>query len=313
MKNIFSTLAKYSLPQDENYLTEAFVFLINSLLVDEKAVGTRILNRLCVEDGEIVFTVGDDIAVSTQYATDLGTPDIKIFSPDKLVYVEVKDYSPVNATQLRRYKEVLKSSDCGFKRLILLTRYAVNYEEHKGIPDRQVCWFEVYNWLKSLEPQHAISAYLINAFNSFLEDKRMSIERVTWEYINGMSAFNNLINMIEAAIKDVGVPFYRNRPRAAVWDSKGFWLEDKKYYCGIYYNAPLTLIFKAFNKKDLDTQKVASPTYPIREAFASIWFMLQLEDVHLFSLGKDRQLKEITKFISTAYSEAKQMRITPSA
>jgi len=313
MKSIFSTLAKYSKPQDENYLTEAFVFLINSLLANEKFVGIQILNRLCAESGELVFIVDDDIAVSTQYVTDLGIPDIKISSPDKLVYVEVKGYSPVEVTQLKRYKEVLKSSDCGFQKLILLTRYAVNYEEHKGIPDRQVCWFEVYNWLKSLEPQHAVSAYLIDSFNSFLEDKGMSIEKVTSEYIEGMPAFNNLINMIEAAIKSVGIPFYKNYPRAAAWDSKGFWLENKKYYCGIYYNAPLTLIFKAFNKKDLDIGKVASPTYPIREAFASIWFMLQFEDVHLFSLDKDRQLEEITKFIRTAYGEAKQMRITPSA
>lgn len=313
MKSIFSTLAKYSLPQDENYLTEAFVFLINSLLANETIVGIQILNRLCAENGELVFTVDDDIAVSTQYATDLGTPDIKISSPDKLVYVEVKDYSPVKATQLKHYREVLGSSNRGTQKLILLTRYAVNYEEHKGIPDRQVCWFEVYNWLKSLEPQHAVSAYLTNSFSSFLEDKRMSIEKVAWEYVNGVPAFNNLINMIEAAIKGVGIPFNKSHPRAAAWDSKGFWLENKKYYCGVYYNAPLTLIFKAFNKKDLDIGKVASPTYPIKEAFASIWFMLQLEDVHLFTLDKDRQLEEITKFISTAYGEAKQMRINPSA
>ena len=313
MKSIFSALAKYSLPQDENYLTEAFVFLINSLLANEKIVGIQILNRLCAENGELAFTVDDDIAVSTQYVTDLGTPDIKIFSRDKLVYVEVKDYSPVKATQLKHYREVLKSSNRGTQKLILLTRYAVNYEDHKGIPDRQVCWFEIYNWLKSLEPQHAVSAYLINSFNSFLEDKRMSIEKVAWEYINGVPAFNNLINMIEAAIKGVGIPFHKNYPRAAAWDSKGFWLENKKYYCGVYYNAPLTLIFKAFNKKDLDVGKVASPSYPIKEAFSSIWFMLQLEDVHFFSLDKDRQLEDIAKFISTAYGEAKQMRINPSA
>ncbi len=311
MKSIFSALAKYSLPQDENYLTEAFVFLINSLLASEKTVGLQILNTLCAEKG--AFTVDDDISVSTQYATDLGTPDIKISSRDKLVYVEVKDYSPVKATQLKHYREVLESSNRGTQKLILLTRYAVNYEDHKGIPDRQVCWFEVYNWLKSLEPQHAVSAYLINSFNSFLEDKRMSIEKVAWEYINGVPAFNNLINMIEAAIKGVGIPFHKNYPRAAAWDSKGFWLENKKYYCGVYYNAPLTLIFKTLNKKDLDIGKVASPSYPIKEAFASIWFMLQLEDVHFFSLDKDRQMEEITKFISTAHNEAKQMRVGENA
>ena len=137
----------------------------------------------------------------------------------------------------------------------------------------------------------------------------MSIEKVGWEYINGVTAFNNLINMIEAAVKNIGIPFYKKLPKAARWDSKGFWLENRKYYCGIYYNAPLTVIFKAFNKKDLNIDNVKSPSYPIKKAWASMWFMLQLEDTHFFSLDKDRQLEEITKFVKTAYKEAQQMRI----
>ncbi|MFC1979447.1 hypothetical protein ACFLVS_01025 [Chloroflexota bacterium] len=308
MKSIFSALAKYSLPQDENYLTEAFVFLINSLLISEKSIGTQLLNSLCAESDEAVFDTEDEISVSTQYVTDLGTPDIKVSAQDKLVYVEVKDYSPVKARQLKHYREVLETSDCESQRLILLTRYAVDYIDHKGIPDRQVCWFEVYNWLTCLETQDSVSAYLINSFKSFLEDRRMSIERVSWEYINGVPSFNNLINMIEAAIKNVGITFHKKKPRAAAWDSKGFWLNNKKYYCGIYYNAPLTVVFKAFHKKDLNMDNVQIPSYPTKEAFASIWFMLQLEDIHFFALDKDIQLEKITKFIGTAYNEAEQMR-----
>lgn len=309
MKNIFSVLAKYSLPQDENYLTEAFVFLINCLLNRDRRAGIEILTKLCVEKDEFSFTADENISVSTQYVTEMGTPDIKVSTEDKLIYIEVKDYSPVNTKQLRGYRNALELSDRPIKKLILLTRFPVDNTEHKGLPDRQICWFEVNNWLASLQTREPVSAYMVDSFKSFLEDKKMVIDKVGWEYITGVPAFNNLINMIEVAIKSVEIPFYKTYPRAAAWDSKGFWLENKKYYCGVYYNAPLTVIFKALHKKNLNPGNVASPSYPIKEAFASMWFMLQLEDVHFFALDKDRQLEEITKFISTAHQEAEQMRV----
>ena len=260
-----------------------------------------------------VSTEDEDISVSTQYVTEVGTPDIKVSTGDKLIYIEVKDRSPVEARQLRHYRKALESSHCPIKKLILITRVPADNTEHKGLPDRQVCWFEVHNWLTSLETREPVSAYMVNSFKSFLEDRRMAIDKVGWEYINGVPAFNNLINMIEAAIKNVGISFHKNYPRAAAWDSKGFWLENRKYYCGIYYNTPLSVIFKAFNKEELSMENVNPPSYPVKEALRSIWFILQLDDVHLFSLDKDRQLEEITKFVSTAYQEAKQMRVKEDA
>ncbi len=137
----------------------------------------------------------------------------------------------------------------------------------------------------------------------------MSIQKVGWEYINGVPAFNNLINMIEAAIKDAKISFNRTSPRAAAWGSKAFWLENKKFWCGIYYGAPLVVVFKAFNKKNLDVKRVGTPSYPVKEAKLSIWFQLRLEDIQFFSLDKDKQLEEITNFVGIAYAEAQQMRV----
>ena len=45
----------------------------------------------------------------------------------------------------------------------------------------------------------------------------MSIQRIGCEYINGVPAINNLVNTIEAEIKDVGIHFYR-KPKFAGWD-----------------------------------------------------------------------------------------------
>jgi len=304
-ENIFSALAKYNSAVDENYLTESFVFVLNALLQRERPVGLEILTQLCVNNNEFSFDIGEDVSVSTQETTEQGRPDIKVSSPDKLIYIEVKHDSPLGPQQLERYKKALGSSTVSIKHVVLLTRFAIDFEEHAEKPYKHVRWYEVYNWLANAKAQDPVSVYLIESFKSFLEEKQMSIQKVGWEYINGVPAFNNLINMTEAAIQGASLHVHQ---KSAAWDSKGFWLENKKYYCGIYYNAPLTVIFKAFHKTDLNVGNVEAPSYPIKEAFASMWFMLQLEDIHFFALDKDEQLEEITKFIKTAYSEAQQMR-----
>ena len=208
-ENIFSALAKYNSARDENYLTEAFVFLINSLFTRERTIGLEILTQLCVKNNEFCFETDEPISISTQEITEQGTPDIKISSPDKLIYIEVKQGSDLGAQQLERYRKALGSSDATIKHVVLLTRFAIDFEEKIERPYKHIRWFEVYNWLANsrTRAKNPVSVYLIDSFNSFLEAKQMSIEKVGWEYINGVPAFNNLINMIEAAIKAADIPF----------------------------------------------------------------------------------------------------------
>lgn len=310
-ENIFSALAKYNSARDENYLTEAFVFLINSLFTRERTIGLEILTQLCVKNNEFCFETDEPISISTQEITEQGTPDIKISSPDKLIYIEVKQGSDLGAQQLERYRKALGSSDATIKHVVLLTRFAIDFEEKIERPYKHIRWFEVYNWLANsrTRAKNPVSVYLIDSFNSFLEAKQMSIEKVGWEYINGVPAFNNLINMIEAAIKAADIPFYTKYPRAVAWDWKAFWLGNKEFWCGIYHNTPLVVVFKVFDKKTLNPKLIEMPSYPLKEAKLSYWFCLQLEDKHFFSLDKDKQLEEITKFVKTAYAEAQLMRI----
>jgi len=44
-ENIFSALEKYNSAIDENYLTESFVFVINTLLQQERPIGIEILTQ----------------------------------------------------------------------------------------------------------------------------------------------------------------------------------------------------------------------------------------------------------------------------
>lgn len=306
-KDIFSVLAKYNSAVDENYLTEALVFLINSLLERERTVGLEILTQLCVKNDEFSFDANEVVSITTQKKTEQGIPDIRISSPGKLIFIEVKHDSPLGLQQLERYKKALESSSAIVKYVVLLTRFAIDFEE-KSKPYKHVRWFEVYNWLASAKAQDLVSAYLIQQFKSFLEVKQMSIQRVGWEYINGIPALINLVNMIEVAIKDAGIPFYSSSPRAVGLDWRGFYLENKEFWCGIRYDNHLEIIFSIEDKKNFNIKLVNTPVYPIREDRYSIYFELQLEKVFFFSLDKDKQLDEITKFVKTAHNEAQQMR-----
>ena len=305
-ENIFSALAKYNSAIDENYLTESFVFVINSLLVRERPIGLEILARLCVENNEFSFDANEVISVSTQEMTAQGTPDIKVSSPDKLIYIEVKHDSPLGPQQLERYKKALEPSTVTTKHVVLLTRFAIDFEEGEERPYKHVRWFEVYNWLENARAQDPVSVYLIESFKSFLEVKQMSIQKVGWEYINGVPALTNLINMIEVAIRSVPIPIDW---KSASWGFKGFTLGNREFYCGITYENAQVVTFGIQDKKKFNRRLVEKTTYPVGENDNYIWFHLELERKHFFSLDKDEQLEELTKFVKTAYAEAQQMRI----
>ena len=307
-ENIFSALAKYNSAIDENYLTEAFVFVINSLLQKERTIGLEILTRLCVENNEFSFDMDEVISVSTQETTEQGRPDIKVSSPDKLIYIEVKHDSPLGYKQLERYKRALEPSMANIKHVVLLTRFAVDFEECEERPYKHIRWYEVYNWLSNARTRvkDPICVYLIDSFNSFLEVKQMSLQKVSWEYINGVPALINLVNMIEVAIQGASL---RVHVKSAGWDFKGFYVESKEFWCGVYYDNPLVVTFELIDKKNYKKELVDEPSYEIREGKERLWFRLPLEKIHFFSLTKDEQLEEITKFVKTAYTEAQQMRI----
>ena len=189
-KNIFLTLEKYT-NSDENYLTEAFVFVLNSLLEKDRSICTNILNRLCVKNDECTFSLSENISISTQEVTPQGTPDIKISAPDKLIYIEVKHYSCLGEKQIERYRDALNlQSSKKYKYVVLLTRFSVDFKEKEVKPYKHIRWFEVYNWLLDIKAtiKDPVSIFLVESFLTFLEVKKMSMQKVGSEYINGIPA-----------------------------------------------------------------------------------------------------------------------------
>ena len=137
----------------------------------------------------------------------------------------------------------------------------------------------------------------------------MNVEKVGPEYVGGMLAFNNLVSMIEEAIHKAGILLYSGFPRFASWDFKGFYVAGNDFWCGVYYDDPLTVRFKMMHRKDFDAKLVETPSYPVDESKHSTWFCLPLKDIDFFAMDSDEQLGELTRFVKTAYAEAQQMRV----
>lgn len=304
-ENIFSALGKYNLARDENYLTEAFVFLLNSLLLRDRPIGIEMLTMLCVQNQDFSFGADEEVTVTTQEVTDQGIPDIKVSSPDKEIYIEVKHHSPLGYRQMARYSIALDSSPKSVRRVVLLTRFLVDFEDEEERPYKHVRWVEVDSWLEAVKPQHPVSMYLVESFRAFLKEKQMTMQRVGWEYINGVPALNSLIEMIEAALQNASIPI----KKSPGWEFKGFNLQDMQFWCGIFYDDPLAVVFEIQNKRGFDSGLIEETGYPMRETKTQIWFRFDLEARHFFSLDREQQLNELTDFMKRAYSDVQQMRI----
>jgi hypothetical protein len=304
-ENIFSALAKYGSRESENYLTEAFVFLLKNLLERDRKTAVRILDMLCGRDDEFCFDPEQTIIISTQKTTEEGRPDIEILAPNKRIYVEVKYDATLGYRQIDRYRKALEAHPEKNKCIVLLTRFAVELEGDAK-PDKHVRLFEVYNWLVEAEVEDPVSEYLVRAFMDYLEEKQMSIQKVGWEYINGVPALTNLMNMIQVAIESPSLPIYQ---KTAGWDWKGFYIMDGDHFCGIYYERPLTVVFEIQHKGRYDLERLVEARYPVEEGQHSISFLLDLESTHFFSLNKDEQLELITTFLRASLDDAQEARI----
>ncbi|MBI4185961.1 MAG: PD-(D/E)XK nuclease family protein [Chloroflexi bacterium] len=301
-RNIFLTLERYSQPNSENYLTEAFCFLLRILLEKDCEAGCQLLNKMN-PDLKPLFDPRDKVVVCTQESTDYGTPDIKISSHAKVMYVEVKLDSPLSPTQISRYREALASQPEHTKRLVLLTHSVINITDETEKPDKQIRWIEIHDWLSRMrnEVSDDVAKYFMEAFIHYMEVKKMSIQRVSWEYINGVPAMLNLINMMEKAIVDAGLTLYKHYPRSAALNERGFYIQNTNTWCGIRYDNPMEIIFWAFNKDGFDRERIKKPEYPVRYKKDTLDIILDLERYHFFSLSKEEQLKLVTDFAESAH------------
>jgi len=111
----------------------------------------------------------------------------------------------------------------------------------------------------------------------------MSMEKIKWEYIEGVPALVNLTNMIGTAISEA-LPNEKTR-RIASWNWIGYYIgEGTDLWVGIRYNDPLNVIF--------ENNTGNSPTYERN---------LPLLKLYFFSLTSGEQLESFINFIKNSH------------
>jgi hypothetical protein len=286
--NVFSVLSRYGSGEEENYLTEAFAFLLRLLLEYQPNIGLALVNKLCGFPEENCFTNSQSVAISTQIIIDEGRPDIEIRDGrDTLVYVEIKHDAHLGTGQLEYYKRKLIEANFPNKELVLLTRSRILAQETtlKFDEYHHVCWYEIHYWLSKFNVQDEVCKYFIESFMLFLEGKRMSVKQVTWEYIQGVPALIALTTMMEVALVEA-MPNVK-LGRTAGWTWRGFNLNGGSYWCGIRYNQPLLVVF--------ENNGGNNPTYKCD---------LDLNGFHFFSLTQTEQLECLINFFKDSNSNS---------
>jgi hypothetical protein len=284
--NVFSALSTYSYSEEENYLTESFVFLLRLLLDRLPDDGLLFLNQIIGPLPLHDITQPKLTVIRTQSSYELGRPDIEIKeAEDTLILIEIKHDSLIGCGQLEKYLKELRLSQCKNVQLVLLTRSrsSANETTLTSADYKHICWYDIYNWLEDLSNRDEVSQYFIHDFMKFLEEKNMNLKKVTWEYIHGVDDLLNLTGMMEVAAKEAmpGVAF----KRTGGWSWRGFYL-DSTYFFGFRFNRPLIIVFE----NNLGTNPTAK-----RE--------LDLENTHFFALTKDEQFELIANFIKQVRTE----------
>ncbi len=249
--------------------------------------GLAFVERVCGLPEGVRLEGAESVVISTQVTVGEGRPDIEVRSgTDTLVYVKVKHDAPLGAGQLEYYLAKLEEAPEPNTHLVLLTRSRASSRE--TTLDRNnyhhVCWYEIHNRLATTAVGDEVCRYLIDGFMRFLEEKEMSMEKVSREYIEGAPALLNLTKMMEVSVIEA-VPD-ANRKRTAGWDWRGFNL-DGRYFYGIRHQRPLLVVFE----NNLGT----SPTYK-RD--------LALDEVGFFSLSKNEQFETLVEFLRRARDDA---------
>lgn len=285
--DIFSTLSKYASQQEENFLTEAFVYLIQKTLEREEDAGIEILSKLL--SLKTVFIMDrSSLTLETQYSQEEGRPDIVVrVGDDSIYYVEVKHDSKIGENQLERYHKALIKEDVDHKKLVLLTRSRHSIQETEFTQDKyhHVCWYEISGWMSDIVVEDSVLEFLIDQFLEFLRLKDMSMEKITWEYIKGVPSFHNFANMLGIALAEA-LPKEKTR-RTAGWNWIGYYIgEGTDLWVGFRYKDHMKVVIENNNGND--------PTFHEE---------ISLEEAHFFSLNAGEQLECLIKFISESYSK----------
>lgn len=282
--DLFRALSHYGSSQSENYLTESFVYVLGVLKIRSRASLIELVRDLSGIDG---LNQDMPILISTQSSLAEGRPDIRFDIGHNLkVFVEVKEWAPLAPRQLESYYNQIRDGFGDAARLVLLTRsrHSAQETDLDASLFHHVCWYEVHSWLRDLEIEDDLASHYVSQFTEFLEGKAMGVQKVSWEYENGIKSMLVLTDLLETAVSELWPK--SGIKRTAGWNWRGLYVDDE-YFVGVRFDAPTVLVF--------ENDMAKNPSYKAD---------LDFHDAHFYSLDAGEQVETLVDFLRASRIEA---------
>ncbi|MDD5457434.1 MAG: hypothetical protein PHV30_10460 [Candidatus Margulisbacteria bacterium] len=316
---LFVNLCKYTPGKDidpeENFITEALVYMIKYSLDNGTDLSKRFINLLGanINDLELSSCL---ISSQTSFKTkrgDIARPDITIEFPDKYILVEVKVNAQINMysiednsetstiNQLEKYSDIKVEKE---KYIVLLSKNFVT--DLKGC-NKSLSWQKVYEILKIYRSEDKIEAFLIEQFKKLMEVRQMVVGKVGYEFENGVRALVNLMGQLNKVIAEIKIGSYKSQSASYCL---GFHLlknnKEAVGWIGIYYDHPERIAFELYNEKlkqfVVDKGLKENFTMAINNYYDYFYF----EQKRYYCLTTEEQVEEIKSWARKTYELIKE-------
>jgi hypothetical protein len=340
--NLFISLHHWVSRQDENFTTDAFVYLLKYLQISEEPIFLKLVSSL--SDGLIDTNIdkSHQIKISTQYRSENTIQDIEIETTNKLIFVEVKLGSGLDRKQVSTYLDLLRKSQYKPEntKLVCLTRSPISsditdgtfplrwyqvaewFEQELNSTNRETSNFLIASFLEFLAFQNAtltkvsstISQGLVNYQNiagdqSILNKRFKSLDKLA--QINELKPLHDLMLLIFETLKEIVgenlIKFDSGNNRSG----RGFVaynINKLEYFIYIEYKQPETLIFETFYRvieKEQENLRLGKIVFEYKRLR---WVnRIDLLTLDFFGLNKQDQLNLLKETIKTNLDFAKSV------
>lgn len=300
--NIFKTLKRGN-QREEEFFSASLAILLAEIPELTSFLIKTLLKKTDVESLEVIL----EDTISN------GRIDIALKSPHLEVYIENKVSSGLGELQLERYYNHLQNIDNETK-LILLTRDYIEDESIGKYVDKYIRWYEIYSKIENfkdsisdyVEVGKDKKIYLLKQFLQFLKDENMSIEKVSWEYSEGVKSFLNLLNMIQSELDQL-------KKEKAI-NSYGV-IKIGTDYAGIYINQQdlwVGVNYPNFNELCFSIQAEFVKRYDdkfegLKEKDGYVRYYYNFNETYFLAFPKEKQKEAIFNFIKDCINDLNKL------
>jgi len=324
-RNLFYSIFKYrpneNLTPEENFITESFVYLLYLSKQTDKELLKRFIYLL---NPKIEISNWDKVDIQTQityntsYSDIKAIPDISIIIDNVFYFIEVKVSSQINQyeivndehsvkfDQLEKYQQIKLPKDC-VKHIYTLTENIIDIPKNCDDYVMGILWNDIYILLKQINQTNFPLDILIQDFIIFMEELQMNTPKVSYELVNGLNSFRNLLDQIEIVLKNNKIPFRRSLGN----DYFGYYVykdeSQKKETSAVNYYGwigsawePEFIKFQFNDKtaKETISNNNLSDKFGVSKKDKAFEKYFYFYEHHYFCLKPEEQLEELGKWIN---------------